>query len=86
MRRTAANANSTHEIAGEFAGTDGNPHGFVLNKGVFTTIDFPGADATVVNPDVTIVTTINGINAPGRFTGTYGDGTTLHSFVSRKAI
>ena len=51
----------------------------MLDKGVFTTIDFPGAVATVVNPDVTIVTTVNGINAPGRFTGTYGDGTTIHS-------
>ena len=83
---TAVNANSTHAMAGEFAGTDGILHGFVLNKGVFTTIDFPGAVATVVNPDVTIVTTINGINAPGRFTGTYGDGTTIHSFVWEKGV
>ena len=37
---TAANGNSTHEIAGEYV-VDGNTHGFVLNKGVFTTIDFP---------------------------------------------
>ena len=83
---TAANGNSTHEIAGQFAGMDGIFHGFVLNKGVFTTIDFPGAVATVVNPDLTIVTTINGINAPGRFTGTYGDGTTLHAFVWEKGV
>ena len=76
---TAANANSTHEIAGQFAGMDGIFHGFVLNKGVFTTIDFPGAVATVVNPDLTIVTIINGINARGQLTGTYGDGTKIHS-------
>ncbi|MGA7213623.1 MAG: hypothetical protein WBX20_05380, partial [Terrimicrobiaceae bacterium] len=37
---TAVNANSTHAMAGEFAGTDGIARGFVLNKGVFTTIDF----------------------------------------------
>jgi hypothetical protein len=41
--RTAANGNSTHEIAGEFDDADGNTHGFVLNKGVFTTINAPGA-------------------------------------------
>ena len=40
---TAANGNSTHEIAGEYADADGNTHGFVLSKGVFTTIDVPGA-------------------------------------------
>jgi probable HAF family extracellular repeat protein len=82
---TQANANSTHEIAGEYV-VDGNAHGFVLNKGVFTTINVPGAVATVVNPDVTIVTTINGINAPGRFTGTYGDGNTIHAFVWEKGV
>lgn len=83
---TAVNANSTHEIAGQFAGMDGIFHGFVLNKGVFTTIDFPGAVATVVNPDLTIVTTINGINARGQLTGTYGDGTKIHSFVWEKGV
>jgi uncharacterized membrane protein len=81
---TAANGNSTHEIAGQFRGADGNFHGFVLNKGVFTPIDVPGAVATVVPPD-TIVTIINGINAPGRFTGTYGDGSTVPAVVWSKS-
>jgi hypothetical protein len=70
--RTAANGNSTHEIAGEFDDADGNTHGFVLNKGVFTTINAPGAVGGTI---------INGINAPSRLTGTYfDDGGILHAF------
>ena len=38
-------------------------HGFVLSKGVFTTVNVPGA----------AFTQINGINAPGRFAGTYSN-------------
>ena len=59
----SANGNSTHEIAGDYDDKDGVTHGFVLSKGVFTTVDFPGATFTQ----------INGINAPGRFAGTYSD-------------
>ena len=59
----SANANSTHEIAGDYDDKDGVTHGFVLSKGVFTTVDFPGA----------AFTQINGINAPGRFAGTYSN-------------
>jgi hypothetical protein len=36
---TAANGNSTNAIAGQFDDANGNTHGFVLNKGVFTQID-----------------------------------------------
>jgi uncharacterized membrane protein len=73
--RTAANGNSTHEIAGDFDDADGNTHGFVLNKGVFTTIDVPSAVATF----------INGINAPERLAGTYiDDGGTSHAFFENK--
>jgi len=69
--RTSANGNSTHEIAGEFDDASGKTHGFVLNQGVFTTIDAPGA--------VTIF--INGINAPGQLAGTYiVVGGTFHAF------
>jgi probable HAF family extracellular repeat protein len=67
---TAANGNSTHEIAGQFDDADGNTHGFVLNKDVFTTINVPGA----------VNTAINGINAPGKLAGTWDDGTTPHAF------
>jgi hypothetical protein len=65
---TSANGNSTHEIAGEFDDADGNTHGFVLNKGVFTTIDFPPSAPPA--PRVT-GTILNGINASGQITGTY---------------
>ena len=58
----SANANSTHEIAGDFTDNDGT-HGFVLSKGVFATVNVPGA----------AYTQINGINAPGRFAGTYSN-------------
>jgi uncharacterized membrane protein len=77
---TRANGNSTHEIAGEFDDAARTAHGFVLNKGVFTRIDVPGAKATPVGPDTSLLTAINGINAPGQLVGTYGDGTTVHSF------
>jgi len=59
----SANGNSTHEVAGDFTDSDGVTHGFVLSKGVFTTVDVPGA----------AFTQINGINAPGRLAGTYSE-------------
>jgi uncharacterized membrane protein len=73
--RTAANGNSTHEIAGEFDDAHGHTHGFVLNKGVFTTIDAPGAVASVVN----------GINAPDRLGGAFLDSMgKFHAFFENK--
>ena len=74
--RTAANGNSTHEIVGDFDDADENTHGFVLNKGVFTTVDVPKA----------VSTSINGINAPGRIVGTYLMPTqdTPHAFVGQQ--
>jgi uncharacterized membrane protein len=63
---TAANANSTHEIAGEFEDIRGSKHGFVLRGGVggvYTQIDVPGASLTIVN----------GISASGQLAGTYND-------------
>jgi hypothetical protein len=70
---TSANGNSTHEIAGGFDDAGGNTHGFVLNKGVLTTIDVPVPGATT--------TFLNGINAAGQLAGTYIDGAgTVHAF------
>src|SRR4051812_25512832 len=66
--RTAANGNSTHEIVGEFDDSDGNTHGFVLNRGAFTPLDVPGA----------VLTTLNGVNASGQLAGIYNDGTKFH--------
>ena len=56
---TAANGYRTHEIAGESTLVRDRQltHGFVLNKGVFTTIDKPSAFSTVVSPVLTIFTT-----------------------------
>ena len=75
--RTAANANSTHEVVGEFDDADGNTHGFVLSKGEYTQIDVPGAS----------VTTVNGINANGEFVGSYiVDGGLPHAFLWSKGV
>ena len=51
-------------------------HGFVLNKGVFTTVDVPGADAT----------SLNGINASGQLHGTYLDSSGFHALVAEKGV
>jgi hypothetical protein len=61
----SANGNSTHEIAGDFTDSNGVTHGFILSNGVFTTVDVDFPDAKL--------TQINGINAPGRFAGTYSE-------------
>ena len=75
--RTAANANSTHEVVGDFDDADGNTHGFVLSKGKYTQLDVPGAS----------VTTVNGINANGEFVGTYVvDGDLPHAFLRSKGV
>jgi uncharacterized membrane protein len=72
---TAANSNSTHEIAGDFFDAHGKDHGFVLNNGVFTMIDVPGAVNTI----------IDGINALGQLGGTYQDSNgTFHAFFGNK--
>ncbi len=76
---TAANANSTHEIAGEFDDAGGNTHGFVLRGGVggvYTTINKPGASLTIVN----------GISAPGQRAGTYLDATGFHAYFWSKGV
>jgi probable HAF family extracellular repeat protein len=66
---TEANGNSTEEIVGDFNQGNKKKHGFVLNNGVFTTIDVPGAAAT----------SINGVNELGQLAGTYFDGM-FHAF------
>jgi hypothetical protein len=79
--RTVANANSTHEIAGEFDDAGGITHGFVLRGGVggvYTTIDKKQPDASS--------TTVNGINAPGQLAGTYMDDKRLHAYFWSKAV
>lgn len=51
-------------------------HGFVLSKGTFVTVDFPGATGT----------SINGINDRGQIVGNYQDSDHFdHGFVARGA-
>jgi uncharacterized membrane protein len=77
--RSEANGNSTREIAGDFdVVVNGvtHTHGFVLNKGVFTTIDAPGAEGGTV---------INGINVFGWLAGTSFDASgAAHAFFENK--
>jgi probable HAF family extracellular repeat protein len=79
---TAANGNSTHEIAGQFDDVGGNTHGFVLRGGVgglYTTVDKPGASLTI----------INGISTNGQLAGTYQDpppGSGFHAYFWSKGI
>src|SRR5436190_329182 len=74
---TAVNGNSTTAIVGEFDDEDGNTHGFVFSKGVFTQIDGPGS----------VRTSAFFINAQGQVVGTYRDADNLgHGFVWTKGV
>ena len=60
----AGGINNWGQIVGNYGDTAGNAHGFLLSKGTFTTIDFPGAlDTTIAN----------GISANGEIVGIYDD-------------
>src|SRR5438105_3691195 len=75
--RTAVNGNSPNAVAGEFDDADGNTHGFVLRKGVFTQIDVPGS----------VYTSVNGINAKGDLAGIYIDQAGhIHGYFLSKGI
>ena len=57
--------NNRGEIVGNYGFADGTGHGFLLDKGNFTTIDFPGAPATAPKGAL-------GINDGGQIVGFYG--------------
>jgi uncharacterized membrane protein len=60
-------------MVGAYTANDGTAHGYLLRKGVWTTIDFPGAAATQ----------LVGINDLGQIAGYYYDsGGALHGFVA----
>ena len=61
--------NNHGQIVGNYADADAAQHGFVLRRGVFTTIDHPDATDT---PDMT-GTRVVGIDDRGRLVGSYGD-------------
>ena len=53
---------------------DGTNHGFILDNGTYTQVDFPGA----------VSTDLNGINDSGDIVGDYtSDGSTYHCFLLR---
>jgi uncharacterized membrane protein len=79
---TDANGNSTHEIVGDFSDQSGT-HGFILNNGVFTPIDFP---STLSPTGQVAFTIVNGINANGHLVGTFSDGSNPHAFFLRHGV
>ena len=56
--------NNSGTVNGDYVGSDGNLHGFVLSSGTFTDFNIPGA----------LQTTLLSINDPGDFTGDFDDG------------
>ena len=56
--------NNSRTVNGDYVGSGGNLHGFVLSSGTFTDFNFPGA----------LQTTLLSINDPGDFTGDFDDG------------
>jgi probable HAF family extracellular repeat protein len=78
---TNANGNSTKKIVGAYRDTEGNAHGFILDKkGEFRKVDEPNAtDGDIVVPTPG-GTTLNEINEKDQMAGTFGDGKRLHGF------
>ena len=56
--------NNSRTVNGDYVGSDGNLHGFVLSSGTFTDFNIPGA----------LQTTLLSINDPGDFTGDFDPG------------
>ena len=56
--------NNSGTVNGDYVGSDGNLHGFVLSSGTFTDFNIPGA----------LQTTLLSINDPGDFTGDFDPG------------
>ncbi len=56
--------NNSRTVNGDYVGSDGNLHGFVLSSGTFTDFNIPGA----------LQTTLLSINDAGDFTGDFDDG------------
>ena len=59
----ARDVNASGEVVGFFADSANKTHGFLLRKGEFTTIDFPGEDV--------VSTQARGINPQGEIVGFY---------------
>jgi uncharacterized membrane protein len=71
----ARDINDRGDIVGQFIGDDGFFHGFLLTKGVLTTLDFPGASQTSafgINDSGTVVGSWDLLDADGNLLEEHG--------------
>ncbi len=71
----ARDINDRGDIVGQFIGDDGFFHGFLLSKGVLTTLDFPGASQTSafgINEFGTVVGAWDLLDADGNLLAEHG--------------
>jgi uncharacterized membrane protein len=71
----ARDINDLGDIVGQFIGDDGFFHGFLLSKGVLTTLDFPGASQTSafgINGFGTVAGSWDLLDADGNLLATHG--------------
>lgn len=67
--------NDRGDVVGQFIGNDGFTHGFLLSKGVLTTLDFPGASDTLalgINESGTVVGYWDLLDANGNLPANHG--------------
>ena len=65
--------NNSRTVCGDYAGSDGNVHGFFLSGGTFTEYDVPSA----------VSTDVLGINDAGDFTGDFSDSNGIfHAYIN----
>jgi hypothetical protein len=62
-------------VAGYYYDTNNKRHGFTFSAGVYTAVDYPGANETLVT----------GINKSGWLTGNYYDSVGTHGFIAKPA-
>jgi probable HAF family extracellular repeat protein len=63
--------NDADQVVGFYSDANGNQHGFLYGNGSYSTLDYPGAFATVAQ----------GINDAGQIVGAYADGVGTHGFL-----
>ena len=73
----ALDINAHGDIVGNYVTADGKTHGFLLSKGIFTTIDVPGAG---------LLSEANGINDAGVIVGIWGLVTEEHGSVRETSL
>jgi len=73
----ARDINPSGEIVGFFTDPANRTHGFLLDKGRYMVIDFPGNDV--------VATQVRGINPQGDVVGQYVDSRGLHGFIATRS-